>query len=225
MPPEAGVAVIRCVTRALDYGYSYADCVKPRPAPEKRRKVPVTRKGPEERERMILENQGLVYLIARRLAAPGRFEEALSFGQEGLIEAVDRFDPERGAKFSSYSYEYIRGYILRGVYHRSTHWKPTIPVDFSSDHFDLDPGTMRQPPDHRTESPDAAVRRAEIWERIRKYLDPRRYEAIYERYVGGRELEDIGEQLGITRERVRQLIDTGLQSMLNRIPDLIDLLS
>lgn len=171
---------------------------------------------------MIMENQGLVYHIVQRLA-PHRLEEAVSFGQEGLIEAVDRFDPMRGTKFSSYAYHYIWGYIHKGLYLKPTHWKPEFPVDFGGNRDEA--GSASEPLDHRTKLPETQVFRNDVWDQIKKYLDPRRYQAIFEYYVGGKNLDDVGQQLGITRERTRQLIKTGLQHMLNRIPNLVDLLS
>lgn len=185
-------------------------------------KFSITPPDTEERHRMIMENQGLVYHVALRLA-PQRLEEAVSFGQEGLIEAVDRFDPARGTRFSSYAYRYIWGYIHSGLYLKPARWKPQIPVDFGGDRDEI--GSAGEPPDHRTESAEIPVIREEVWERIRKYLDPRRYTAIFEYYAGGKDLNDVGKLLGISRERARQLIKTGLQHMLSRIPNLIDLLS
>lgn len=41
--------------------------------------------------------------------------ELESFGAEGLLAAVERFDPSRGLKFSTYAAFYIRGSIIKGI--------------------------------------------------------------------------------------------------------------
>jgi RNA polymerase sigma factor for flagellar operon FliA len=40
------------------------------------------------------------------------FEDAVSFGMCGLIEAMDRYDPQRGTNFNSYAVSRIRGAII-----------------------------------------------------------------------------------------------------------------
>jgi RNA polymerase sigma factor for flagellar operon FliA len=42
-------------------------------------------------------------------------EELVSYGQEGLLEAARRFDPERGVPFRAYANYRVRGAILDGV--------------------------------------------------------------------------------------------------------------
>ena len=63
----------------------------------------------QEREQMILDNIGLVKKIAGRFARiPGTYEDLVQQGYEGLIRAVDKFDPERGFQFSTYAHFWIR---------------------------------------------------------------------------------------------------------------------
>src|SRR5690349_1180469 len=66
------------------------------------------------RDRFVRTNLGLVMLFARRggddrIAFPDRVQE----GNVGLIKAVDRFDPERGVRFSTYAAWWIRHQIFR----------------------------------------------------------------------------------------------------------------
>ena len=42
-------------------------------------------------------------------------DDLAGWGQEGLILAADRFDPSRGARFSTYARTYIRGLILQRI--------------------------------------------------------------------------------------------------------------
>jgi RNA polymerase sigma factor for flagellar operon FliA len=73
-------------------------------------------RDPALREEIILQNVPLVRHILRRLAIPVLSEEAygdlMSQGILGLIDAVDRFEPKRGWRFSTYASLRIRGHIL-----------------------------------------------------------------------------------------------------------------
>lgn len=68
------------------------------------------------RKRMILANLRLVVHIARPYRNRGLpYLDLIEEGNMGLIHAVDRFDPERGVRFSTYSAMWIRQAILRGL--------------------------------------------------------------------------------------------------------------
>ncbi|OGO51287.1 MAG: hypothetical protein A2148_00340 [Chloroflexi bacterium RBG_16_68_14] len=60
-----------------------------------------------------------------------QYEDMVSFGVQGLIEAYHSFDPERGAKFSTYALPRIRGAILDAL--RSAHPLPRSLQKFASD--------------------------------------------------------------------------------------------
>lgn len=62
----------------------------------------------------------LVRKIARTIFAQRSFdgvpfEEYVQFGAEGLLQALERYDPERGAQFDTYATHRIRGAILSGL--------------------------------------------------------------------------------------------------------------
>lgn len=60
------------------------------------------------REELITSHLGLVVSRARHLGLSGpRLLDAVQAGSEGLINAVDRFDPERGSRLSSYAWWWI----------------------------------------------------------------------------------------------------------------------
>jgi RNA polymerase sigma factor (sigma-70 family) len=61
------------------------------------------------REKLITDNLGLVYSAAGRYQGRGvAFEDLVQEGTVGLVHAADRFDPQRGAKFSTYATWWIR---------------------------------------------------------------------------------------------------------------------
>lgn len=53
--------------------------------------------------------------IARKLGFQGDREDLVAAGFEGLLQAHARFDPDRGAKFSTYAHYRIRGAIVEQV--------------------------------------------------------------------------------------------------------------
>lgn len=67
-------------------------------------------------EAMLLHNIRLVHSIARVFAGQGLdHEDLVSSGIEGLIRAIELFDPFRGFKFSTYASQWIRQSISREV--------------------------------------------------------------------------------------------------------------
>lgn len=78
------------------------------------------------RERIILHYMSLVKYVVGRLiiSLPVSInnDDLMGYGIEGLIEAVDRFDPKRGLKFETYAITRIRGAIIDHL--RSQDWVP-----------------------------------------------------------------------------------------------------
>lgn len=68
------------------------------------------------REKLLTDNLSLVHHVARQLskalAAPADFDELVSCGTLGLINALDAFEPARGLAFSTFAVPRIRGAIL-----------------------------------------------------------------------------------------------------------------
>jgi RNA polymerase sigma factor (sigma-70 family) len=73
-------------------------------------------RDPRIRSELIETHRGLVWFVANRYGRYGVDVEILfSYGVEGLMSAVDRFDPNKGFKFSTYAYQFISGHIRRGL--------------------------------------------------------------------------------------------------------------
>lgn len=80
----------------------------------------------DEREEMILKYIPYVKYIASRLVSgkpPGiEFEDLISYGIIGLIDAIEKFEPSKGIKFETYATLRIKGSIIDEL--RKISWIP-----------------------------------------------------------------------------------------------------
>jgi RNA polymerase sigma factor for flagellar operon FliA len=81
---------------------------------------------PAEREALINETLPLIKHIAHRVATrlPSNIElqDLINAGVIGLLDAIDKFEPERNVKFKTYAEVRIRGAILDSL--RNLDWAP-----------------------------------------------------------------------------------------------------
>src|SRR5208282_3995543 len=137
-------------------------------------------------------------------AQSDNFFELLSDGNMSLIRAVEKFDFGRGNKFSTYASWAIMKNFARSIpeeRHRRERY-----VTGHEDLFEAAPDVRSNEQECLASTEQAAHR----VNRLLDYLEPREREIIRMRaglddHSKGMTLEEIGQQLGITKERVRQL--------------------
>jgi len=81
---------------------------------------------PELRNRLVVQHSPLVkYVVGRvRAGLPQNVDwnDLVSEGVVGLIDAIEKFDPERGLQFQTYAVPRIRGAIIDSL--RASDWVP-----------------------------------------------------------------------------------------------------
>lgn len=161
------------------------------------------------KNQIIRANLRLVVSIAKRHVGPNNnFFELVSDGNMSLIRAVEKFDYARGFKFSTYASWAIMKNFAR-----------TIPEEkyrrdrFVTGHEEMfEAAADDRIDEHEYES--ALKRMREAIRGMLDHLDDREQMIITNRFgLGGaaeQTLEQLGRQLGITKERVRQIQSRGV---------------
>jgi len=85
-----------------------------------------TKKGIMKRQELIIKYAPLIKYIANRIAMrlPSHIEtdDMINTGVLGLMDAIEKFDPDRGVKFETYAEFRIKGAILDEL--RAMDWVP-----------------------------------------------------------------------------------------------------
>lgn len=83
---------------------------------DRKRYEQYVQEGLEAREILIESNLRLVVSIAKRYLGRGmQFQDLIQEGNMGLMKAVNKFDPTKGFKFSTYATWWIRQAITRAI--------------------------------------------------------------------------------------------------------------
>ncbi len=117
---RANTATARKIEKSLDATQLYLNEIGYSPllsADEEKHFARLARKGDQDgRRRMIESNLRLVVKISRRYINRGlTLLDLIEEGNLGLIRAVEKFDPERGFRFSTYATWWIRQTIERAI--------------------------------------------------------------------------------------------------------------
>lgn len=76
----------------------------------------------EAKDNLVLHNMGLVYSIIKELTNNENNAEPdtlISYGVEGLIKAIDKFELAKNTKFSTYAYMWVKKYVRNGIHEQA----------------------------------------------------------------------------------------------------------
>jgi len=163
------------------------------------------------RNRIIGSFLGLVVSIVKKCTGPCQdFFDLVSEGNVTLIQASERFDIARGARFSTYAtWAIINGFARRIPRDRSRRGRFATGRE----------GLLQTLTDHRGSDLPDATDQAQSREVIRKLLgrlDDREQTIIVRRFglAGDKQtLVEVGRELGISKERVRQVESRALDKL------------
>ena len=170
------------------------------------------------RNRIVCSNLRLVVAISKKLSAAkqagalDQMSELISEGTLPLIRSVELFDVSLGNRFSTYATWGVRNRMFRFLKHRDSRIQCVGGENYL---------WMNHPVDDRA-VPDDDERRAaqhgELVQRLLSQLSERERIVIASRFgVDGhphsQSLKDIAQQLGLSRERIRQIVNASLEKL------------
>jgi RNA polymerase primary sigma factor len=167
------------------------------------------------KNQIIRANLRLVVSIAKKHVGPSNnFFELVSDGNMSLIRAVEKFDANRGFKFSTYA-----SWAIMKNFSRSIPEEKQRRDRFMTGHEEM----FESAPDNRSDVHERETghrRSQEIVQGMLGRLNDRERRILISRYgIGGADeqtLEQLGRELGVTKERVRQ-IESRAQEKLRKI--------
>ena len=199
------------------------------------KKTPLLSREQEQsatRNELVSSNLRFVVQVAKQYQGMGlELEDLIAFGNIGLFEAAERFDPTRNIKFITFSVWYVRAEITKALndmgrtvripsHRTATEEYSTISTQtvIGEDEDSETYADRFLEAERDTSAQDLRDLRDAIATALSK-LKPKEAEAV--RLFYGIELEyascmdDIAEKLNVSNERARQLVRSGEEALRN----------
>jgi RNA polymerase sigma factor (sigma-70 family) len=162
------------------------------------------------------EHFGLAATIAQPYVKRGeRIEDAEAFSDAllGLTRAIQGFDPKKGIQFSTYAYYCIFHEVVR---RRSKNRK----IAYAS--LPQDVAEQEEEDYNYRHSPAVMVK--EILDRYPEETetDKLNKKALVDHFIKGKVLSEIGEELGVGKERIRQRIEKAIEYIKENIIEYVN---
>jgi RNA polymerase primary sigma factor len=157
------------------------------------------------RDRIVQANMRLAISVVKKFVTPQySFDELLSDAVVTLLQAVNKFDYDRGFRFSTYAYRSIARNAYRQIADRQKDFSR-----FSSAIDDVETPDPERSMRHMFNTP-SGVKLPGLLDEMLSRLDRRERFIVRRRYAMGRSqkmatFQSMADKLGVSKERVRQL--------------------
>lgn len=146
------------------------------PAPETLYRAAGERERVGLKAAVVAKYRGHVIKLARQVCPfPNRWPDAEQAGAEGLLVALDRFEPSTGAFFWSYAADWVRKHVQKflnaGVYWRSTDGSRLDTERAAKWATHAFTQSLATEPPRSSLAPDEKVSKAECNARLEKFLE------------------------------------------------------
>ena len=172
---------------------------------------------------LVESNLRFVIQVARQYQGMGlELEDLIGFGNIGLFEAAERYDPTKGVKFITFAVWYIRAELQKALNDMSrtvripSHRTATEAYSIKSTSTPVGDDENKETYADRYLAADETASRRDMQDmqfdlqRAMSMLKPKQREALERFYGIGREyaqcMDQIAEEMGVTNERARQLV-------------------
>jgi RNA polymerase sigma factor (sigma-70 family) len=168
---------------------------------------------------LVKGNYGSIIYCIKRWKRGSRipWDDLFQEGVLALIRAADRFDLSTDNRFSTLLFPYLDGWMGRAIarerWHHMTghgthHLSKNLPEPAVTIVMDRPTNMKRRTEAYYMERGFEDIEFADLWEGLLSLCDDREQFIMVHYYREGRTYNEIGMALGISRERVRQLLKT-----------------
>lgn len=178
-----------------------------------------------ERDTLITSNMGYVVTLARQYKSDIlSTDDLISEGSIGLMKAADKFDPSRGKPFVTFAAPYIRKSIEEAI-SRVSGEMPVMSTDESlpvgsNNNFTL----LNVLEDKDAPKTDHILEQGTLSDELAQAIGTlnEREQAVVRKFFGvdcqRMTMAEIGEELGLKRERIRQIRDKAMRKLRKQAP-------
>jgi len=183
---------------------------QPLPREEQLRLLVLAKAGDEDaRQTLIVSNMRLVIKVAgKHPATHVELDDRVQAGAMGLMRAIELFDETKGVAFSTYAWYWIKNGMDRMAERDGLIRTPVLVESFNR--FPVEESRCETITDSSCD-PAEIAEREETKNRNKKLLRsrmdrlPSRLRDVVRRRLSGETMSDVAKDLGVSKERVRQL--------------------
>lgn len=186
-----------------------------------------------ERTLLLLSHTSLVHSVARkfsrRLKRFYEYDDLVAIGQEALWRATETWDPDRAASFLTYGHKTLLHVFLEAHKHWSRPKRQAAYTSISIEAVEAAFLGEGHAPLFvlRSTLPDPEATAGLVQERRLitselRHLEPRDQQLLRARFEDDVTLDEFGGQIGVTRERVRQMELRALGRLRDRLEPRMD---